>query len=620
MKNTWGNLGESDKSAISSCSKKLNQTDIERLFSVEKGKVYFNIVRKTEKSLTGPLDLEMLEMAAVSESIEDGMEESALSKEINNYEIAKVVLIPPDEFDYNPKITKADKKAAESIDAAVSNLSKYFSVDSAEMSEKCVMDSVLEGVSDTVDHRPDQSPIKNQENRGTCVSHASMAVIEAFGHIPDDLSEQYTHYKFMEFSGQPHNDDIGLKTTDAAPLLARSDGRVCLESDWPYIPDQETINDMVAKGTYRPPENAIKNQTYGIDSYKIITDKGLEGESIKNTKYLETLLDLGYNIVIGTWVSWDDKDNNGILDPVLDSSGKPVGKGGHAMLVVGYNRPSQYFIVKNSWGPGWGHNGYAYFHYNLIRSCFKYGYVVDSVVPVSQTNLPRKLIQAAYSTDKISRERLKASILFLKTSKGRYAVCEAYAGNNLLLKNIRVYNEDGTLHLEKDRLIVRGTSLCDIDSCTETNLDADFWWEAVSPGVNFLVPRNGAKVWVAYDLAKLTPDQIDTINLTSVPVPKGDLNYAVIAGRTTANLRYKILVNAKPGDKLQLSYVEVFRSNGKRYLYATDKYMPSSCTYNLDNLTLNGGEYADIWWHVVSEDIASFESYSTARHRIVWNL
>ncbi len=228
MKNTWGNLGESDKSAISSCSKKLNQTDIERLFSIEKGKVYFNIVRKTEKSLTGPLDLEMLGMAAVSESIEDGMEESALSKEINNYEIAKVVLIPPDEFDYDPKITKADKKAAESIDSAVSNLNKYFAIDSVEMSEKCVMDSQLEGVSDTVDHRPDQSPIKNQENRGTCVSHASMAVIEAFGHIPDDLSEQYTHYKFMEFSGQPHNDVIGLKTTDAAPLLARSDGRVCL--------------------------------------------------------------------------------------------------------------------------------------------------------------------------------------------------------------------------------------------------------------------------------------------------------------------------------------------------------------------------------------------------------
>ena len=32
--------------------------------------------------------------------------------------------------------------------------------------------------------------------------------------------------------------------------------------------------------------------------------------------------------------------------------------GGHAVLAVGYNDNSQRFIVRNSWGPGWGMGGY----------------------------------------------------------------------------------------------------------------------------------------------------------------------------------------------------------------------------------------------------------------------
>ena len=110
-------------------------------------------------------------------------------------------------------------------------------------------------------------------------------------------------------------------------------------------------------------------------------DNGVEGESIKNTRYLESLLALGLNIVIGTWVSWDDENNRDVLRPLLGSDGKPIGVGGHAMMIVGYDRPSQYFIVKNSWGLGWGHAGYGHFHYDFIRSCLKYGFTVSAMLP-----------------------------------------------------------------------------------------------------------------------------------------------------------------------------------------------------------------------------------------------
>ena len=32
--------------------------------------------------------------------------------------------------------------------------------------------------------------------------------------------------------------------------------------------------------------------------------------------------------------------------------------GGHAVMAVGYDDPTQRFIVRNSWGDGWGMKGY----------------------------------------------------------------------------------------------------------------------------------------------------------------------------------------------------------------------------------------------------------------------
>ncbi|MBF0318480.1 MAG: C39 family peptidase [Nitrospirae bacterium] len=41
-------------------------------------------------------------------------------------------------------------------------------------------------------------------------------------------------------------------------------------------------------------------------------------------------------------------------------------EGGHAVLVVGYSDDGQYFIVKNSWGPNWGENGYFQIAYDMV--------------------------------------------------------------------------------------------------------------------------------------------------------------------------------------------------------------------------------------------------------------
>jgi len=53
------------------------------------------------------------------------------------------------------------------------------------------------------------------------------------------------------------------------------------------------------------------------------------------------------------------------------TTGKKLG--GHAVLLVGYNDAEQYFIVKNSWGPGWGENGFFRIAYSEMKNSVNFG-------------------------------------------------------------------------------------------------------------------------------------------------------------------------------------------------------------------------------------------------------
>jgi len=225
-----------------------------------------------------------------------------------------------------------------------------------------------------VDHRPDQTGVRDQEDRGTCVCFASLACLEAIfkrqGTILD-LSGQYANWLFMQFEGRDQCDDA-MKTTDAASYLSQKG--VCEEYLYPYE-DDATVNLHCAA---QPPALVQKQARYGIGHYVIIDRPGLNGPSIANTAYLECLLSEGYDIVFGTHIAWGHPDTAGVLDLILDPYGNPLrSRGGHAMLLVGYDRsaPLPYFIFKNSWG-NTGVGGYYYLSYDYVRYYSKYGYVV----------------------------------------------------------------------------------------------------------------------------------------------------------------------------------------------------------------------------------------------------
>ncbi len=232
----------------------------------------------------------------------------------------------------------------------------------------------------SVDHRTDQTAIRNQLDRGTCVCFASLACLEAMLRRKDkrkrpDLSEQYANWLFMRAQGRNQCDD-GLRTTLAARYL--SDNGVC-EEKYARYEDQATVRRHC--GT-PPSREAQSNARYGIAEHTIIDRLGGLGPSIANVAYLECILSNNHDIVLGSHVAWGRPDANGVLDIVLDSYGNPLrSRGGHAMLIVGYvkDAPVPYFILKNSWGKNKGNKGYYYLSYDYMREYAKYGYIVHKM-------------------------------------------------------------------------------------------------------------------------------------------------------------------------------------------------------------------------------------------------
>jgi C1A family cysteine protease len=85
---------------------------------------------------------------------------------------------------------------------------------------------------------------------------------------------------------------------------------------------------------------------------------------------MKSCLALGYPIVIGFTVyeSFETPEVAQTGDAPLPQMGEKV-LGGHAVLVVGYDDATSRFILRNSWGEGWGKNGYF---------TLPYAYLIDS--------------------------------------------------------------------------------------------------------------------------------------------------------------------------------------------------------------------------------------------------
>jgi C1A family cysteine protease len=206
-----------------------------------------------------------------------------------------------------------------------------------------------------VDLRESCPSIYNQGSLGSCTANALAGAFqfEQMKQQDDDVfipSRLFIYYNERVIEDSV-NEDSGAMIRDGIKTMVKEG--VCPESLWPYVP---------SKFSHKPCNNcykiALDNQ---VQEYLRITP-----HSLYEVKHC---ISDGYPVIFGFTVfesfMTEEVARTGIAPiPGIDESTL----GGHAVLAVGYDDSKNALIVRNSWGPEWGLNGYFYLPYEYVTT------------------------------------------------------------------------------------------------------------------------------------------------------------------------------------------------------------------------------------------------------------
>ena len=193
--------------------------------------------------------------------------------------------------------------------------------------------------------------VYNQGRLGSCTANAIAGAIE-FERRKQRLSDfvpsrLFIYYNERVIEGTVKSDS-GAQIRDGIKSVA-SIG-VCPEQEWPY---------NIARFTAKPPARAYNDAK--LD--RAVSYQGL----VQDINQMKGCLASGYPFVFGFTV-YQSFESAAVARtghaPMPGWSERPVG--GHAVMAVGYDDASQWFVVRNSWGAAWGMSGYFTLPYSYL--------------------------------------------------------------------------------------------------------------------------------------------------------------------------------------------------------------------------------------------------------------
>jgi len=184
-------------------------------------------------------------------------------------------------------------------------------------------------------------PIVDQGTLGSCVSNSFASIVQSLigGELPSRL---YLYHNALVASGEDYRQDWGLDVLASVPVFLKYG--ITNESNWVYNENKfgELPNIKAYQGA---------NLDHNITKTSIPqTDK-----AIKNALLNDQFITFGMNLYTSFLSNAVAK--TGIVPmPVVT---KETIEGGHCMHIVGWTKykDGDYYIVRNSWGTGWGNNG-----------------------------------------------------------------------------------------------------------------------------------------------------------------------------------------------------------------------------------------------------------------------
>lgn len=204
-----------------------------------------------------------------------------------------------------------------------------------------------------VDLTPKMPPVYDQGQLGSCTANAIAGAFEFSidkETKPDFVpSRLFIYYNERSIEGTVKTDS-GANIRDG--IKSVNTQGVCPETEWPY-----TVTKFKTKPLAKCYTDALKDtvKTYSAVNQDLVS--------------MKTCLAMGYPFVFGfsVYTAFESSSvaQTGIVN--LPAKGEKL-LGGHAVVCVGYDEPSQRFIVRNSWGSSWGQKGYFTIPYSYLTN------------------------------------------------------------------------------------------------------------------------------------------------------------------------------------------------------------------------------------------------------------